>query len=370
MFCILAKRTIMKYILITFLLVPFFTFSQIKSGRNIGTTEPSSSQSTPSKKASKGIRTVNCSEDLELDPGNKLIYHKKTQKPFSGTCVSYFTNGNLQRKASFKNGKDQDTAVVYYQNGSIKATISHVDGIENGTWAYWYPKSDDNMGEPQIAWANTYAMGSKEGQWYFFDKEGKPTKYLEYKGDVLDGECKYYYKGGDIKKTINYKGGKMDGEYTQYFKDSVVKSTKIYKNGKPDGKAESFYESSALKTTREYKNGKLTGLLTIYFENGQKKQEGSFKDGKEDGVWELYLEDGKNANTVLYDKGVLLKAVEYDRFGKPKNDLDLVELNNLLNNKKADDADGGKKKKKKKDKKDKEKKDKQKEGTVVESGWN
>ena len=36
---------------------------------------------TPKRKAS------DCNNDLEFDQGNKLVYHKKTRKPYTGTWM-------------------------------------------------------------------------------------------------------------------------------------------------------------------------------------------------------------------------------------------------------------------------------------------
>lgn len=353
----------MKQILFLILLTPSLLFGQIKRGgtggeENTGT-EVNSQQGNANPYASKGEKPVNCNEDLEMDPGNHLVYHKKTNKPFTGLCVSYYPNGRLQRKARFSNGKDTDTAYVYYESGDIQAFIIHVEGVENGTWGYWYDNGAENQAQQQVAWGNTYSMGQKIGTWYFFEESGDTTKILNYENDMLNGECRYFYKGGNIKKSVSYKNNKMDGKYITYYDGEAhqIKTSKTYKNDKPDGKAESFYEEGALKSETEYSGGEKSGKWTIYHENGQIKQTGVFKNDKQDGLWEMFLEDGKNASSALYDNGVLLKSVEYDRFGKPKNDLDLVELNDLMSKKKAADEEGGKKKKKDKKKKDKNESD-------------
>lgn len=354
----------MKQILFLILLVPGLIFGQIKRGgsgteteENNNTGNTNSGNGQGGLYPTKGTKPVNCNEELEFDPGNKLVYHSKTNKPFTGVCVSYFPNGKLERKASFSNGKDNDTAYVYYESGDIQAFIIHVDGVEHGTWGYWYDNGADNHSEQQVAWGNTYNMGQKIGTWYFFNENGDTTKVLKYENDMLHGECRYFYENGSIKKSVFYKNNKMDGKFITYYdnEEHTVKTEKTYKNDKADGKAQSYYEGGALKSETEYNNGNKTGKWTIYFENGQIKQTGNFKNDLQDGIWDMFQEDGKNATTALYDDGVLLKSVEYDRFGKPKNDLDLVELNDLLSKKKSDDASEGKKKKKKK-KGDKEQK--------------
>jgi antitoxin component YwqK of YwqJK toxin-antitoxin module len=344
----------MKQILYLFIIAPFFMTAQInRGGEGGGTSTPETSKKSYDADgnpiyATKGEKPANCNEDLELDPGNNLIYHKKTRAPYTGLCVSYFPNGRLERKARFINGKDHDTAYVYYESGDIQAVLINVEGVENGTWGYWYDNGADNPSPQQVAWGNTFAMGSREGEWLFFAEDGKPTKVQNYKNDKLDGVSKTYYKSGNIKKTVEYKDGDMHGAYTMYYEDSVLKSVKTYKNGKIDEKAQSYYESGALKSEFEYKNGSKEGKWTTYYENGQIKSVGNYEDNFQNGLWEMYQEDGKNQTSALFDEGVVLKTVEYDRFGKPKNDLDVVELNNLMSKQKSDSENSKKKKKKKK----------------------
>ncbi|CAG5078649.1 toxin-antitoxin system YwqK family antitoxin [Parvicella tangerina] len=343
----------MRQILFLIIFIPILSLGQIKRGgsgteENNNTNEQNNTYTgdDPSKLyPTKGEKPVNCNQDLEFDPGNQLVYHSKTNKPFTGLCVSYFPNGKLERKASFVNGKDNDTAYVYYESGDIKAFIIHVNGVEHGTWGYWYDNGPEDHSEQQVAWGNTYNMGQKIGTWYFFKENGDTTKILKYENDMLDGECRYFYENGAIEKSVSYKKNKMDGPYITYYnnEEHTIKTEKTYSNDEPDGKAQSYYESGALKSETEYKNGDKEGKWTIYYENGQIKQTGNFKNDLQDGIWDMFQESGKNATTALYDDGVLLKAVEYDRFGKPKNDLDLVELNDLLNKKKSDDASERKK---------------------------
>lgn len=350
----------MKQILFLIFITPMIVFGQIKRGGNTGNTENSgnteqSKGNDPNKLyQSKGEKSVNCNEDLEFDPGNKLVYHIKTNKPYTGLCVSYFSNGRPERVARFNNGKDNDTAYVYYESGDIQAFLIHVDGVEHGTWGYWYDNGEENHGQQQVAWGNTYNMGQKIGTWYYFSEAGDTTKILNYENDMLNGESRYFYKSGGIERSVFYKQNKMHGKYNTYYDDEnhTLKTSKEYKNDKPDGKAQSYFENGALKSETEFSNGVKTGKWTIYFENGQMKQTGYYKNDQQDGLWDMFQEDGKNATTALYDDGVLLKVLEYDRFGKPKNDLDLVELNNLLSKKKSDDASEDKKKKKDKKKKE------------------
>lgn len=345
-FVTLAKMLRMKTRLLLLFFWPLFFLAQIQRGG--GQNAAIDSLGGKEKKIVKGERPVNCNEDLELDPDNHLIFHRKTQKPYTGLCISYHPNGKLQRRVRFKNGKETDTSYAYYESGRIMAILINVEGVENGTWGYWYDTVNQTTNQSQLAWANTYDMGVKTGEWFYFNADGTAKKTLRYKNDQLHGLCQYYHPNGDIKKSIDYQDGVFEGKYITYFEDSIVKMNKLYKNGKPDGKASYYYKTGALSYEAEYSNGQKTGKWTFFYDNGQIKKQGNYKENKEDGLWEFFLDDGKNSASVLYNEGIVRKAVEYDRFGKPKKDEDLIELNQLLSKGKAKEGDRKKKDKKKK----------------------
>ena len=71
---------------------------------------PKDGELYPTKK-----KVADCNKDLELEQANNLIYHKKTRKPFTGTCVSYFDNQQMERMVSFNMGKEDGTSYTYYE---------------------------------------------------------------------------------------------------------------------------------------------------------------------------------------------------------------------------------------------------------------
>ena len=43
-------------------------------------------------------KALDCNKDLEWAPGSTIVFHKKSGKPYTGTCVSYYDNRKLERK--------------------------------------------------------------------------------------------------------------------------------------------------------------------------------------------------------------------------------------------------------------------------------
>ena len=112
-------------------------------------------------------KALDCNKDLEWYPGSSVVYHKKSGKPYTGTCVAYYDNRKLERKTNFILGKENGECFTYYKSGQVKVKSIYIEGIENGTWGYWYENG-------QVAWGNTYEMGQKEGEWLFFHENGSP----------------------------------------------------------------------------------------------------------------------------------------------------------------------------------------------------
>ena len=117
----------MKDFLIIILLFVFTSnFGQIARGntnQNNSSSTENSSELPQLPKEDNRFKTkkkvADCNKDLELEQSNNLIYHKRTRKPFTGTCVSYFDNQQMERMVSFLMGKENGTSYTYYQNGQV-----------------------------------------------------------------------------------------------------------------------------------------------------------------------------------------------------------------------------------------------------------
>ncbi|MES2515085.1 MAG: hypothetical protein V4580_13120, partial [Bacteroidota bacterium] len=55
-----------------------------------------------------------------------------------GRHIEYYKNGNISRKGSFYNGKEDSTWYIYYENKILKATESYFRGKKNGYNRYYF----------------------------------------------------------------------------------------------------------------------------------------------------------------------------------------------------------------------------------------
>ena len=123
----------------------------------------------------------------DLIKRNDLYYEKHTDIPFTGKVESYYNNGQLMYKGTFKDGKKEGPWVGYNHNGQLSYKGTFKDGKDEGPWvSYW-----DNG---QLSDKGTSKDGKREGPWVFFNKDGTkrftPHKdgYDEGTGTYKDGK--------------------------------------------------------------------------------------------------------------------------------------------------------------------------------------
>ena len=213
------------------------------------TDEPKENQSETPKRS---VKACNCNDDLEYDAGNSLIYNKKTQKPFTGVCVSFYDNENREREAEFINGKEHGNSLAYWENGNKKAITPYIQNIEHGWWRYWYE-------DGTLAWENNYDMGSKEGDWTWFSESGQVTKKESYSNNLKHGLSVVNYDNGTPRSEIGYANGLFDGKYVLYYDNGQIKMAKNYMQGKLDGESVFYTAEGQMLFQNYYSNGKKEG---------------------------------------------------------------------------------------------------------------
>lgn len=128
-------------------------------------------------------------------------------KPFTGNCYEYFTNGRLKYEGNYKNGIKHGWETTYYDNGQKRLAINYNEGVRDGDCGYQFYTVDG-----QLRSELDFEMGEKIGF----------TIYPEmYYYPVIVGE-----KNGALSrnyvlnnKTIEVKILKT---YNQYFNDKGI----------------------------------------------------------------------------------------------------------------------------------------------------
>ena len=77
-----------------------------------------------------------------------------------------------------------------------------------------------------------YKNGQKEGQWVWYDDNGKLWTEENYKDGQLNGKWVSHYKDGSVFYGGNYKVGKLNGKWVWYDEDGNTKDEDIWEDGK------------------------------------------------------------------------------------------------------------------------------------------
>ena len=111
---------------------------------------------------------------LELRDGK--IYVIGENKPYTGTFIKKFENGNLRKIAEFKNGVPHGKEETYDKNS-------------------------------QLLLLNTYKNGKKDGQQKLYYENGNLRAEDKYTNGKNDGVSRMYYENGQLWRESKYKNG-------------------------------------------------------------------------------------------------------------------------------------------------------------------
>ena len=111
------------------------------------------------------VQTVAFSKLVERDG---LMYEGDSETPFTGVMVKNHENGQKEREATYKDGKQEGLATTWYVNGQKWSEATYKDGKVEGLMTGWYDTG-------QKAIEATYKDGKKvsETKW---DEEGNEIK--------------------------------------------------------------------------------------------------------------------------------------------------------------------------------------------------
>ena len=65
---------------------------------------------------------------------NGISYSTLTNEPYDGSVINLFSNGQLDYKGSFKNGKKEGIWVGYYLDGQLRFKGRYKNGKRHGRW--------------------------------------------------------------------------------------------------------------------------------------------------------------------------------------------------------------------------------------------
>lgn len=172
---------------------------------------------------SKGYQANDWVEDFYTD--GKMIHKGLYQMGQLKAFQNFYPNGNVERSFKMKDMKRSEL-IQYYDDGKVRSEVDYYDGIVQKHTDYYrsgvvsYAEESDKKGEMLIK-RNTYRengqvfisfeLTDKKKKLYYhkqFNKEGglwHEGPMVFYSGDyVKEGEWKYYDKQGKVTKTAKF----------------------------------------------------------------------------------------------------------------------------------------------------------------------
>ena len=83
---------------------------------------------------------VGAEANAETLSGNQIVekdgisYSTLTNEPRDGSVINFFSNGQLDYKGSFKNGRKEGIWVGYYLDGQLRFKGRYKNGKRHGRW--------------------------------------------------------------------------------------------------------------------------------------------------------------------------------------------------------------------------------------------
>jgi antitoxin component YwqK of YwqJK toxin-antitoxin module len=255
------------------------------------------------------IGTVDCNEKLTYDESNDLILAGNNGSPFSGTCETCFTNGLLERRITFVDGKEDGKDTTYFRSGCRNVIRDHLKGEENGQWLMYYDSLD------QLSWEINYLVGEKHGKSIFFTKNGDTTLWENYSHGLLSGTKRTYYGDSKLKKEINYLNGNLHGKFKYYSVDSVLLDDLNFSNGQKDGVLKYYYNDGVLLRVENWNVGVKEGEFKVFFYQGQIQVVENYKKGLREGEFLEYYPNQSTKRRSYYKKDVLIEDHQFNEDG-------------------------------------------------------
>lgn len=116
-------------------------------------------------------------EDVSEDLNLPLPMNLKSNSPRNGLIKEYYEDGSVKEEVFFVNGVKEGNRKIWYANGQISKSGVMKDDRWHGQYEEWYP-----TGEPKVS--GHYFEGKQDGDWKFYDKEGKALPDLFFKNGV------------------------------------------------------------------------------------------------------------------------------------------------------------------------------------------
>lgn len=234
----------------------------------------------------------------------------------------------------FKHNKDlykEGPYISFYENGKLREKGSYKLGEKNGVWTNWYEKGQKMSEELYKSGLlfkskNWYENGPKKSEKHFFNgvfavPDCKTYRYLFRIWDRFEmSECQglpdgdgfetMWYENGKLKELGYYKAGKKYSAWRTWYENGKLSSETIFDSNNNELVYKEWHESGMLMLKGTYKDNKRNGAWTNWFENGQIKEDTFYKNGRPF-TSKSWYENGRIESEKQFSNGGLTSDCEF-----------------------------------------------------------
>ena len=131
----------------------------------------------------------------KLEARDGIIYVIGENKPYTGTFIDKYKNGNLYEKIRYKDGKVHGKHEVYYKNGQLESIRFPKNGKNDGEFKNYYENGN-------LRTEGMYKDGKNDGVSRMYYENGQLWRESKYKNGVQVAPTKWYDENGNPKSSI------------------------------------------------------------------------------------------------------------------------------------------------------------------------
>ena len=199
---------------------------------------------------------INVDTTFFFDTQNNLIKYSfkvgdtlRSEFPVNGPYMLQFPDYNIYEEGQVKNKKRIGEWISYYKSGQLERKASFLNGRLSGNYKQW-------------------------------NKAGILIENSNWKNGMLNGKFTSYFDSGQVKAESNWNMKKMNGSHKTWFENGNLNSLSFYNNGKRNGAYELYREDGTKNQNGTFLNGLRHGELFFFDEKGNLFQIDLYNNGE------------------------------------------------------------------------------------------
>ena len=238
-----------------------------------------------------------------LIASDNLMYEVGDYQPFTGNAVWFYPSGKIQRKATFKAGKQHGRDSWYYEDGQKAGEAMFQDGLRNGSFKEWFEN-----GQPMSQ--TEYRNNREEGREIWWYENGKEMSIVSFKAGQRHGPSEGYFDNGSPAWVATWDADQPTADFTEYYLNTNKASTNVlrksltrYQKGIRQGPSTGWHRNGAKAWEANWQYGKAVGVFTEWHADGKLKTTTTYEAGERNGPARGYHPNGTNAWEMMWVQG-------------------------------------------------------------------